>query len=197
MKKTVLVGITASILILITTALILNNRFLTFENVGTTAENSFDAYIKFDGIEGESTDDRHKGWSDVLSFSWGVRQPGLRMGGATGERVNVNDFSFVMTYSKASPKLFLACCTGRHIKTAVLTCCRDTLDRKAYLNYTFNDVMITSYETVGNTTYDRPTEEVAITFSKILIEYQQYDSEGKPIGPLVRVGWDFKKGKPS
>ena len=31
-----------------------------------------DYYLKIDTIDGESTDDRHKGEIEVLSFSWGA-----------------------------------------------------------------------------------------------------------------------------
>jgi len=34
------------------------------------------AYIKFDGIDGESQDKDHKEWIDILSFSQGMHQPG-------------------------------------------------------------------------------------------------------------------------
>ncbi|MDI9446743.1 MAG: type VI secretion system tube protein Hcp, partial [Planctomycetota bacterium] len=39
------------------------------------------AYIKFDGVDGEAQDAQHKNWSDILSFSQGIRVPG---GGQTG-----------------------------------------------------------------------------------------------------------------
>ncbi|MEJ2387700.1 MAG: type VI secretion system tube protein Hcp, partial [Chromatiaceae bacterium] len=33
-------------------------------------------FIKFDGIDGESKDDKHKGEHDVLAWSWGMSQSG-------------------------------------------------------------------------------------------------------------------------
>ena len=30
-----------------------------------------DYFLKIDGIDGESQDDKHKDWIEVLSFSWG------------------------------------------------------------------------------------------------------------------------------
>lgn len=30
---------------------------------------AFDAFISIDGIDGESTDDKHQGWSEILSMS--------------------------------------------------------------------------------------------------------------------------------
>ena len=41
----------------------------------------FDAFLKINGIVGESSDEAHKVWIEILGFSWGVSQP---MGGASG-----------------------------------------------------------------------------------------------------------------
>ncbi len=35
---------------------------------------SFDAFVKIDGIEGESTDSNHSGWIEALSYKAGVSQ---------------------------------------------------------------------------------------------------------------------------
>ena len=40
------------------------------------------AFMKFDGVDGESKDKDHKTWIDVLSLDKGVHKPG---GGATGQ----------------------------------------------------------------------------------------------------------------
>ena len=40
------------------------------------------AFLKFDGVDGESKDKDHKCWIDVLSLDNGVHKPG---GGATGQ----------------------------------------------------------------------------------------------------------------
>lgn len=29
---------------------------------------AFDAFVRIDGIEGESTDDKHQGWIEILSY---------------------------------------------------------------------------------------------------------------------------------
>jgi hypothetical protein len=33
---------------------------------------AFDAFLKIDGIPGESTDDKHKDWIEILSFAHGL-----------------------------------------------------------------------------------------------------------------------------
>jgi type VI secretion system secreted protein Hcp len=78
-----------------------------------------DYFLKMAGIDGESTAANHKGEIEIESWSWGESNLGLR--GAGAGKVSMNDFSFVMKLNKASPKLFLACAQGEHIKTAWLT----------------------------------------------------------------------------
>lgn len=36
---------------------------------------AIDAYLKIEGISGESTDDKHKQWIEVSHVNWGVVQP--------------------------------------------------------------------------------------------------------------------------
>jgi type VI protein secretion system component Hcp len=59
------------------------------------------AFLKFDGVDGESTDDKHKGWIELQSFSWGANQPSARGSG----KCSMQDFHFVKRADKASPTL--------------------------------------------------------------------------------------------
>ncbi|MDR2015728.1 MAG: type VI secretion system tube protein Hcp, partial [Azoarcus sp.] len=58
---------------------------------------AFDAFLKIEGIPGESKDSGHDGWIEILSYHHGVNQPASKTassaGGATAERVNFGDFS--------------------------------------------------------------------------------------------------------
>jgi type VI secretion system secreted protein Hcp len=88
----------------------------------------FDAFLKIDGISGESTDDKHKEWIEVASYNQAVHQPtsatASSVGGASAERVNIGEFTIAKQADKATPKLFDACCTGKHIKEVVVEVCR-------------------------------------------------------------------------
>ena len=81
-------------------------------------------YLKIDGIEGESKDDKHKNEIDVETFSWGETNSGdaAYRGGEGAGKVSAQDFHFVMKMNKASSKLMLASASGEHIKTGLLTC---------------------------------------------------------------------------
>ena len=84
----------------------------------------FDAFLKVDGIPGESTDDKHKDWIEILSFEFSMVQPSSATdssaGGGTTERVDVEDIDVIKHLDKASPKLYELCCSGKHIKDATL-----------------------------------------------------------------------------
>jgi type VI secretion system secreted protein Hcp len=89
---------------------------------------AFDAFLWIDGIEGESTDDKHSGWIEAINCGVGLKQAVSRTassaGGATAERAGFQDFNFTKLLDKASPKLALACADGTHIKTIKVEFCR-------------------------------------------------------------------------
>ncbi len=160
---------------------------------------AFDAYLKIEGIPGESTDDKHKDWIEVLSFSWGVHQPksvASTAGSRSSERADFKDFSITKLIDKASPKLAIACATGEVFKTALFELCRAGGDKVKYMEYKFSDVMITSYEPVGHTTGNElPKEQVEMTYGKVELKYTSTDpSTGKAKGD-VAAGWDLKANK--
>src|SRR3954469_11117687 len=98
---------------------------------------AFDAFLKIDGIPGESTDDKHTDWIEYLSFDFGMEQPtsatDSSAGGGTTERVDVEDLKVVKHLDKASTKLYEFCCTGKHIATVTIELCRAGGDKLKYL----------------------------------------------------------------
>src|ERR1700739_1966678 len=98
---------------------------------------AFDAFLKIDGIPGESTDDKHKDWIEVLSYNHGITQPvsgtTSSAGGATSPRTQHQDFVIAKYVDKASPKLYESCSTGQHIKTVSLELCRAGGDKLKYM----------------------------------------------------------------
>ncbi len=160
----------------------------------------FDAFLKVATAPGESTDDKHKEWIEILSFSWGASQMGggsaSASGSHAGQRVDISDFSIVHTMDKASPKLFQACCTGEHIADVTLELCKAGGDKQQYLNYKFSDVLISSVRPGGSAQGGDalPLEEVSFRFAKVQMVYTPIDSKGKPQGN-VPAGWDLAANK--
>ena len=154
-----------------------------------------DYFLKLDGIPGESTDAKHKGEIDVLAFSWGVSRAGSSGpgggGGGAGKAI-FEDLLVVARTSKASPKLWQACASGQHLKTAVLVCRKGSGQNKVeFLKITLEEVTITSYEIDGSDE-ELPLDQVALGFGKIETEFVSVDKKGSA-QPAVTTGWDLKK----
>ena len=156
-----------------------------------------DFFLKIDGIEGESADGKHKGEIDLESWSWGASQAGGSSfgGGGGAGKVSMQDFHFTMKVNKATPKLILACANGQHIKNALLTCRKAGGKQEEFLQYTFHDLLISSYQTGGSGGADIvPTEQISFNYAKMKVEYKEQKSDGT-LGGVIAAGWDLKKNE--
>jgi type VI secretion system secreted protein Hcp len=150
----------------------------------------FDAFLKCDQIDGESSDEKHKGQIEILSFSWGVSQPShashSASGAGTAERVNIQNFSIVHHLDAASPKFFHHCCNGTHLKSVKLELCKAAGDKSKYMEYSMEDVHVADVRPGGSAQSGEsvPLEEVSFSFKKIELTYTKHDEKGKPKGDV-------------
>lgn len=154
-------------------------------------------FLKLDGIVGDSTDAAHRDEIEVQSFSWGVANAGGSGGGGGGGagRPTFQDLVITARISVASPPLFLACATGRHLRTAVLTGVRgggQGPPRDA-LRYDLADVLVTSVQH-GDSAGGPPTESVSFSYSRIVVTVTPQSPTGATATP-VTAGYDTKAGK--
>jgi type VI secretion system secreted protein Hcp len=157
---------------------------------------SFDCFVKFDGIEGESQDSQHQKEIELLSINWGADQSGTSGygGGAGGGKVAMRDINMTKRFDKASPKLMLACCKGDHIRNAVITLRKAGGEQQEYMFIKLNDVIISSVSAGGSSEGgdDIPLEELSVNFGKIEVEYKEQKEDGT-LGGTVKAHWDVKK----
>jgi type VI secretion system secreted protein Hcp len=158
---------------------------------------AFDAFLKIDGITGESTDAGHNGWIEILSYHHGVTQPASNTvssaGGATAERVNFGDFSITKLVDMASPKIFEASCSGKHIKEVILEICRAGGDKQKYLVIKMEQVLVSSYTQDGGSAF--PGESISFSPGKFTMEYiKQNRASGVPSGS-VAAGWNLRTNR--
>lgn len=162
---------------------------------------AFDCFLKVDGIPGESTDDKHKHWIEVLSYSWGVSQPASgsasSSGGASAERADFSDFSIVKALDKASPKLMQACADGTHIDEVTMELCRAGGDKMKYMEYKMTNAMVTGVRPGGSAQggENLPLEEVSFNYGKIELTYTQQTRAGGRGQGNVAAGWDLEANK--
>jgi len=163
----------------------------------------FDAFLKIDTIPGECTDDKHKEWIEILSYSWGISQPGggsrSTAGAASAQRCDHQDFSVVKVLDKATAKFFLACCKGEHLKSVKVFLHRATGDKQKYMAYEMSDVLVTSFRPGGSAHGGEtlPLEEVSFNYGKIELTYTETDhATGKAKGD-VKSNWSVVENKGS
>jgi type VI secretion system secreted protein Hcp len=156
---------------------------------------AFDAFLKLDGIPGESTDAKHKDEIEVLSFSWGVSQSGTVGGGGGGGagKANFQDFNFMSRQQKSSPKLWLSCATGQHIKMAVLTLRKAGGDKFEFYKVTLTDVLVSSFQESGSEGGDdRPFDSFSLNYAKIRTDYS-FQSEKGTLGGTTTAEFDLAR----
>ncbi len=159
-----------------------------------------DMFLKIDGIPGESLDAKHKGEIVLESFSWGETNAGASRAATSGAgagKVSMQDFHFTSRVSVASPKLMLACATGQHIQSAMMTVRRaGTVEGQSgfeFLFYKFTGVVVSSVQEAGDTT-GRPLDAISFAFQKIQVEYKEQKATGA-LGATVDFAWDLSANK--
>lgn len=160
---------------------------------------AFDAFLKIDGIPGESSDAKHTEWIEIVSFAHSMDQPASATassaGGATAERVNHSAFTFVHLLDKASPKLYEACCTGKHVKEVTLELCRSGGDKVKYMEIKLEQVLISRVAPYGSAGEGFPSEQINLSYGKIKWTYTQQKRADGAGGGNVSAGWDLTTNK--
>ena len=134
-----------------------------------------DIFAKLGDIKGESIDAKHKDEIEVLSYSWGVTNPGNIHGGAA-PKSTFQDLSITHHIDKASPALMRACATGEHFKDATITHRKAGKGQLEFLVIKMNDVIITGVSHTRDA--NETSESVSMAFAKVDLEYRPQKSDG-------------------
>lgn len=158
---------------------------------------TIDAFIDFgDAVKGGES--QRKGYEkqiQLLSFSWGVDNHGsIGQGGGGGAgKAMVSPFSFVKMTDGASPSLFQACASGKHIPKATVTILKAGGDEAVdFIKIEMEKCYITSYQTGGSQGGDIPTDSLSVSFAKGTYTYTPQTETGAKGSPVVG-SWDQTK----
>jgi len=149
-------------------------------------------FLRIDGIEGESTDDRHAREIDVSTWSWGAAAAsGSTSSGRVG-KATLQDLRIVKRIDVATPKLIESCVTGKHLPRAVLAGVRWSGDGDAdeFLRDELEDVTVTSVDHADADT--EPVEQISLAYRSFEITYTPQSPTGGA-GTPVSFKWDVKK----
>ncbi len=172
---------------------------------------AFDAFLKIDGIDGESTVQGYEKWIELLSFSWGVAASetaggpagGGGGGGGAAGRASPKAFSFMKLTDSASPNIFLKLCEGTPFQQVSLACRKaggNAADSgaapQAFLKIDFFDVFFSSYNEGGNTGTDQqPLESLSFAFAKMDLQVAAMLTDGT-LGAVSSAGFNFRTNSP-
>ena len=164
---------------------------------------AFDCFLKVNGgsVKGESTDDKHKEWIEIMSYSWGVSQTGSGSassgGSLSSERADFQDFSVVKALDNASPQLYFCCSNGTHLDDIELELCRAGGEKEKYMSYKMEDVLVSSARPGGSSQGGEalPLEEITFVYGKITWTYTFTDPHGGAGSGDNPQFWDLKANK--
>ena len=164
---------------------------------------AYDMFLKIDGINGDSADEKHKQWIEIVSYSHRISQA---IGGAisaqgvhTGGRADHADFALVKRLDSASPTLNVYCCMGKHIPNITFELCRAMGDKTIFMVYTFKDSIVAAVSPSGSADADDPLpmEEITFRYGQINWAYTPTDiTAGGKTGAAVQSGWSTLMNKP-
>src|ERR1700742_5139333 len=148
-----------------------------------------DYFLKIEGLDGESQDDKDKNEIHIDSFHIGAANHGsVHQGTGSGSgKAMVHDLHMTKQTDKASPNLFIACCNGKHFKDATLTVKKAGEHPHAYLIYKMDDVLISSFNSKSHPGGDIAQETLSLNFRKVEMSYVPQNKDGTAGAKIVKT----------
>lgn len=146
-----------------------------------------DYFLKLDGIQGESQDEKHKNEIQVLSWSWGAANVSSvsGTGGSGAGKVDMSDVSMMLNFDKSTPKFFKSVCAGSHIANGTLSAIKAGGNGKPYLKVDFKEIFVTGLQM--SAAGEVPAVSLSFTYDEIKIDYSAQDEKGNlaSVGPVT------------
>lgn len=142
-------------------------------------------FLKLDGIKGEANVKGHKDEIELSAFAIGAANVGSgSSSGLSKGKVSFNSFSITKKVDKASPALFAAVTSGKHITSGEVAFTKKIGGKPVdYLTFKFTGLLVSSVKLAGQG--NAPTEQVTLSFQKLSETFQGYDAKGKKVAPVT------------
>jgi type VI secretion system secreted protein Hcp len=153
-------------------------------------------FLKLDGINGASTDTRHRYEIDITSYAQSFRSgANFGFGGGGAGRVSCGDITVLKNIDRSSPQLIMHVTTGRHVRSGVITFSTGGERPVEYYKVQLSEVLIDAVEQVDPPGDAGLTEKVSLKVRQFNFTYVPQDDKGQP-GTPVTFGWDCASNRP-
>lgn len=149
------------------------------------------AFLKLQGLEGESTDSGHKNWIRIESVDSPIHRvlpEGAVDQARTKGQTRVGDVTILRKTDKTSPKLAENCANGTFFKEAEIHLCTTVKNKEEpFMKIKLQDVIVSSYTFRGNSSgQPEPSENVTLAYTEIEWTYVVVDpKDGSTKGNAV------------
>lgn len=151
----------------------------------------YNTYLKLDGVAGECTEEEHRGWMALDSFSHSVcgQQP-------NGGQVTMSDLSISKFVDRSTPLVARATAEGKVFRDAVIELCRADGSKAKFMELRMTKVRLTMHSISGGPQGDvrTPYESLTLAFDKI--EWNYFPAAFEPTREAaaeVRAGWSAQE----
>ncbi|MDH5573724.1 MAG: type VI secretion system tube protein Hcp [Gammaproteobacteria bacterium] len=156
-------------------------------------------YLEYEGIKGNVTADGYKDHIAVDSAQFGIgrgisMEPG-NMSNREASRPSVSEVTLSKKADNSVTAIFKEAVTGSAGKKVVIKFVRTGADKVVeFMDYTLENCLVSGYS-MSATSEGEPMENISLSFSKIMINYNDHDATNKSASPQ-RVGYDLTTAKP-
>jgi len=156
-------------------------------------------YMKYGTINGNVTEDKHKGWIELNSFQWGVGRaistPVGRAANREASSPSVSEVVVTKPMDIASVGLLQAALGGEDPVETTLEFTQTSGNKgeqRVYLKFVLGNTMISGFSMSSGG--DRPSESLTLNFTKIHEEFTPTAAENKQ-GTAPKVDYDLSLAK--
>ena len=156
-------------------------------------------YLEFEGIKGNVT---AEGYTDHIAVNTvdfgvarGITMEAGNMANREATRPALTEVNLTKFADNSVSALFKESVTGSAGKTVKIKFVRTGADKVIeYMDYELSNALISSYS-ISASSEGEPMENISLSFSKIMVNYNDHDATNKQSSPQ-RVGYDLTTAKP-
>jgi type VI secretion system secreted protein Hcp len=153
-------------------------------------------FLKIDGIDGESLDDKYHKWIELQTWTWGTNNPvrwDVNQGGHSN-KATIDKVTVTKICDCASVTLHQYCMTGRHFEKAHIVCRKNDGEHKLeYLVVHMKDVMVSSVKWTGQGQDTTLGETIDLSFAEFKVCYTVQDDSGDAGTRQMEWGFNIQK----